>query len=169
MGRGIYEYAAALKKSLTSNAPGRFLNYNACNTCRAHKKENDSFNSEKKKKNANFCVCKRRRTLSPQTLIFKLLKSRILQRQIFASANKIYGKNRQRYWGCPPSVTTAVGYIGITSPNTHSLLCIDGKQIPVWVGALFFLLLFFFFFFFFFFGGGGGGIFPFLSLSQAKA
>ena len=49
MGRGIYEYAAAMKKSLTSNAPGRFHNYNACNTCRAHKKENDSFNSEKKK------------------------------------------------------------------------------------------------------------------------
>ena len=108
-----------------------------------------------KKKRANFCVCKRIRTLSPQTLIFKLLQSRISQRQIFASANKNYGRNRQRYWGCPSSVTTAVGYIGITSPNTHSLSCIDGKQIPVWVGALVF---FFFFFFFLFFGGEGGGV-----------
>ena len=39
MGRGIYEYAAAVRKSLTSNAPGRFHNYNACNTCRAQKRE----------------------------------------------------------------------------------------------------------------------------------
>ena len=38
MGRGIHKYAAAMKKSSTSNASGRFHNYNACNTCRAQKK-----------------------------------------------------------------------------------------------------------------------------------